>query len=117
MSQRSSLPRVLVVDDDPGVLRAVRRVLGGEYELASASSPAEALAAAPVFDPDLAVLDVRMPEMDGFELMQRLKAARADLDVIFVTGSLTDPDARLIRAIRQGAFYFVQKPFERDVLR
>jgi sigma-B regulation protein RsbU (phosphoserine phosphatase) len=55
--------------------------------------------------------------MDGFELMARLKAAQPDVDVIFVTGSLTDPDARLIRAIRQGAFYFLQKPFDRDVLR
>ncbi len=114
---RPKLPRVLVVDDDPGVLHAVRRVLGAEYELASASSPAEALALADEFGPDLAVLDVRMPGMDGFELMQRLKAVQEAPDVIFVTGSLTDPDARLIRAIREGAFYFVQKPFDRDVLR
>jgi sigma-B regulation protein RsbU (phosphoserine phosphatase) len=49
--------------------------------------------------------------------MQRLRADQPNLDVIFVTGSLTDPDARLIRAIQQGAFYFVQKPFDRAVLR
>jgi sigma-B regulation protein RsbU (phosphoserine phosphatase) len=109
--------RVLVVDDDPGVLHTVRRVLGGEHDLASTSSPAEALTLADRLAPDLAILDVRMPEMDGFELMKRLKECRPDLDVIFVTGSLTDPDARLIQAIRQGAFYFVQKPFDRDVLR
>jgi serine phosphatase RsbU (regulator of sigma subunit) len=108
--------RILVVDDDPGVLHAVRRVLGDEHELACTPSPAEAQALAARFDPDLAILDVRMPEVDGFELMQRLKADRPDLDVIFVTGSLSDPDTRLIRAIRQGAFYFVQKPFDRDVL-
>jgi sigma-B regulation protein RsbU (phosphoserine phosphatase) len=109
--------RILVVDDDPGVLRAVRRVLAPDHELASTSSPAEALALAERLRPDLALLDVRMPEMDGFELMGRLKASRPDLDVIFVTGSLTDPDGRLIRAIQQGAFYFLQKPFEREVLR
>jgi sigma-B regulation protein RsbU (phosphoserine phosphatase) len=112
-----SRARILVVDDDPGVLRAVRRVLAPDHELASTSSPTEALSLVERFRPDLAILDVRMPEMDGFELMARLKAAQPDVDVIFVTGSLTDPDARLIRAIRQGAFYFLQKPFDRDVLR
>jgi sigma-B regulation protein RsbU (phosphoserine phosphatase) len=84
--------------------------------LASASSPAEALALAPEFAPDLAILDIRMPAMDGFELMQRLKAAQPDLDVIFITGSMTEPDAHLIRAIRQGAFYYIPKPFDREVL-
>jgi sigma-B regulation protein RsbU (phosphoserine phosphatase) len=116
MSARSLRARILVVDDDPGVLRAVRRVLGTQYELATASSPAEALSAAAALDPDLAILDIRMPGMDGFELMQRLKSAQPDLDVIFITGSMTEPDAHIIRAIRQGAFYFIQKPFDREVL-
>jgi sigma-B regulation protein RsbU (phosphoserine phosphatase) len=105
-----------VVDDDPGVLRAVQRILGTQYELATAGSPAEALAAAADFAPDLAILDIRMPAMDGFELMQRLRAAQPDLDVIFITGSMTEPDAHLIRAIRQGAFYYIPKPFDREVL-
>jgi sigma-B regulation protein RsbU (phosphoserine phosphatase) len=105
-----------VVDDDPGVLRAVQRILGTVYELASASSPAEALAVAADFVPDLAILDIRMPAMDGFELMQRLKEKQPDLDVIFITGSMTEPDAHLIRAIRQGAFYYIPKPFDREVL-
>jgi serine phosphatase RsbU (regulator of sigma subunit) len=105
-----------VVDDDPGVLRAVKRILGTTYEVASAPSPAEGLSAAAEFGPDLAILDIRMPGMDGFELMQRLKAERPDVDVIFITGSMTEPDAHLIRAIRQGAFYFIQKPFDREVL-
>ena len=116
MSPRSKPARVLVIDDDPGVLRAVTRILGTRYELATASSPAEALAVAPEFVPDLAILDIRMPAMDGFELMQRLKADQPDLDVIFMTGSMTEPDAHLIQAIRQGAFYFIQKPFDREVL-
>jgi sigma-B regulation protein RsbU (phosphoserine phosphatase) len=108
--------RVLAVDDDPGVLHAVKRILGGQYELASAASPAEALAVAGGFRPDLALLDIRMPGMDGFELMERLRAQQPDVDIIFVTGSMSDPDAHLIRAIEQGAFYFIQKPFDRQVL-
>src|SRR5262249_39546675 len=66
MSPRSWRPRLLVVDDDPGVLRAVQRVLGPSYELATAASPAEALAMVDGYGPDLAILDIRMPAMDGF---------------------------------------------------
>ena len=49
-------------------------------------------------------------------MRRHLAAEHADLDVIFMTGSLTEPDARLIRAIEEGAFYFIQKPFDRRVL-
>ncbi len=116
MNLRSGPARILTVDDDPGVLHAVKRILGGQYELASTSSPIEALTLAGGFRPDLALLDIRMPAMDGFELMQKLRAEQPDVDIIFVTGSMSDPDAHLIRAIQQGAFYFIQKPFDRQVL-
>ena len=113
----SDLPaRILVVDDEPGVLRAVSRVLEPDYEVHCARGPAEALARATAFPPDLALLDVRMPGMDGFELRQQLGAQFPDLDVILMTGSRTEPDAHLIRAIEEGAFYFIQKPFDRGVL-
>jgi len=116
MNVRLVLPRILAVDDDPGVLHAVKRILGSQYELAGTSSPLEALNLAETFLPDLALLDIRMPAMDGFEVMQRLRAKHPNVDIIFVTGSMTDPDAHLIRAIEQGAFYFIQKPFDRQVL-
>jgi sigma-B regulation protein RsbU (phosphoserine phosphatase) len=108
--------RILVVDDDPGVLRAVRRILEQDYEVRCVGSPAEALEQAAASPPDLALLDVRMPLMDGFELRRRLGEVQPDLDVILMTGSLTEPDAHLIRAIEEGAFYFIQKPFDRRVL-
>src|SRR5262245_1284946 len=57
-----------------------------------------------------------MPEMDGFELMGRLKAVKPDLDLIVMTGSVTETESKLIRAIRERAFYFIQKPFDREVL-
>jgi sigma-B regulation protein RsbU (phosphoserine phosphatase) len=98
------------------VLHAVKRILGVHYNVTGVSSPAEALALANDFAPDLAILDIRMPGMDGFELMQGLRNLQPDVDVIFVTGSMTDPDAHLIRALQQGAFYYIQKPFDRQVL-
>lgn len=105
------------MDDDPSVLRAVSRVLERDYEVHAAATPHAALERAASFPPDLALLDVRMPLMDGFELMRRLAANHADLDVILMTGSLTEPDAHLLRAIEGGAFYFIQKPFDRRVLK
>jgi sigma-B regulation protein RsbU (phosphoserine phosphatase) len=116
MSPTQRPARVLAVDDDPGVLHAVKRILGTRHELATAATPGEALKLANDFRPDLALLDIRMPELNGFELMQKLRERHPDVDVIFVTGSITDPDAHLVRAIQQGAFYFIQKPFDRQVL-
>jgi sigma-B regulation protein RsbU (phosphoserine phosphatase) len=111
-----TLPRILVVDDEPGMLRSVERVLGRDYHVAGTRVPKDAVELTDAFSPDLALLDVRMPDMDGFELMQRLKIARPDLDIILMTGSVHELDAQLIRAIRQKAFYFLQKPFDRELL-
>jgi sigma-B regulation protein RsbU (phosphoserine phosphatase) len=108
--------RILVVDDEPGMLRAVRRVLEQTYEVVEAESAADALAALDHVAPDLALVDVRMPGMDGFELSRQLQARRPDLDLILMTGSVTDVDRKLVRAIRQKVFYFIQKPFDREVL-
>ena len=58
-----------------------------------------------------------MPDLDGFELMAQLKARFPAIDVILMTGSVDDLDEKLIRAIRSPAFYFIQKPFDREVLR
>jgi sigma-B regulation protein RsbU (phosphoserine phosphatase) len=108
--------RILVVDDDAGMLRSVERVLGQAYNVLSTRSSREAVGLAKTFKPDLAILDIQMPEMDGFQLMEALQAIDPELDVIFMTGSIHEIDAKLIRAIRKDAFYFLQKPFDRGVL-
>jgi len=108
--------RVMIVDDEPGVLRAAARVLGARHEVFEISRPSEAVARLGEIRPDVAVCDIRMPEMDGFELTARLREARPDLDVILMTGSHSEPDANMVRALRQQAYYFIQKPFHRDVL-
>ena len=108
--------RILVVDDEPGVLRAVCRILQESYDVEGVPSAEQALALFGEYRPDLAVLDIRMPGMDGFTLMQELKSSRPDLDVILMTGSADESDEKLLRAIRERAFYFIQKPFDREVL-
>ena len=109
--------RILVVDDDAAMLRSVERILAGEHEVLSCVSPAEALEAAGDFKPHVAIVDIRMDKMDGFELMNALKQLDHDIDVILMTGSVYDIDQKLIRAIREKAFYYINKPFDREVLR
>jgi len=109
--------RILVVDDEPGMLRAVERVLAEDHQVVGTLLSRDALSVADRFQPDLAIVDIRMPDLDGFELMARLKARFPALDVILMTGSVDDLDEKLVRAIRSPAFYFIQKPFDREVLR
>ena len=109
--------RILVVDDEPGMLRAVDRILGETYHVLGTSSSKDAVSLAAEFLPELAILDIRMPEIDGFELMARLKGRLPQVDIILMTGSVDDLDGKLMRAIRSPAFYFIQKPFDRNVLR
>jgi sigma-B regulation protein RsbU (phosphoserine phosphatase) len=108
--------RILVVDDEPGMIRVVERVLGSVHEVRGTRSSRAAVDLAETFAPHLAILDVRMPELDGFELMVELKTRHPQLDIILMTGSVDDFDDKLIRAIKSRAFYFIQKPFDRAVL-
>jgi len=109
--------RIMVVDDEPGMLRAVDRVLGKDHHVVGTRLSRDALSMASEFHPELAIVDIRMPDLDGFELMAQLKTRLSGLDVILMTGSVDDLDDKLVRAIRSPAFYFIQKPFDRDVLR
>jgi sigma-B regulation protein RsbU (phosphoserine phosphatase) len=109
--------RILVVDDEPGMLRAVERVLGGTHHVIGTRSSRHALSMAAEFNPELAIVDIRMPDLDGFELMAELKTRLPGVEVILMTGSVDDLDEKLVRAIRSPAFYFIQKPFDREVLR
>lgn len=109
--------RIMVVDDEAGMVRAVERVLAGTHHVRGTRSSRDAIALAAAFDPELAILDVRMPELDGFDLMTELHARHPALDVILMTGSVDDLDEKLIRAIRGRAFYFIQKPFDHEVLK
>ena len=108
--------RILIVDDDPGILRAVSRILGRRHHVVCVGSGEAAVEEARRLRPDLAIVDIRLPAMNGFEVTRALKAAQPDIDAILMTGNSEEPDETLIRAIDEGAFYFIQKPFDRRVL-
>jgi DNA-binding NarL/FixJ family response regulator len=109
--------RLLVVDDDPGLLRAVAETLRAEgYEVTTARRGAEALVRVAESLPDLIVSDIRMPGMDGYELVRNLRAsARAKLiPIVFLTAK--DETADRIAGFRTGVDAYLTKPFEPDEL-
>ncbi len=109
-------PRILVVDDEPGLRRALVRVLSPGNEVEAVPGATEALAAVGAAAFDLALVDIRLADGDGYQLCQAIRTLRPDTDVILMTGSISEPDEKLYRALEEGAFYFLFKPFDRRVL-
>jgi PAS domain S-box-containing protein len=109
---------ILIVDDEPVGRDTLEALLTSQgYQLAFASNGPETLAQARALTPDLILLDIMMPGMDGFEVCRRLRADPlvAEVPVILVT-ALDDRDSRL-QGIEAGADDFVSKPFDRAELR
>ena len=102
--------RILVVDDELSNIELLAEVFDEEYEVLVATDGARALELAASQQPDLILLDVVMPRLDGFEVCQRLKADRAtaDIPVIFITG-MGDNQAE-VRGLQMGAADYVTKP-------
>jgi DNA-binding response OmpR family regulator len=111
-------PTILIVDDTPAGRDTLEELLiSQDYQLAFASNGPEALTKAAELTPDLILLDVMMPGMDGFEVCRRLRADThlAEVPVVMVT-ALDDRDSRL-QGLEAGADDFVSKPFDRAELR
>ncbi len=108
--------RIMVVDDDPAMLRAVERILDRSHQVSSFSSGEKAIEAFRNDPVDVAIVDVRMPGMDGYNLTRAIKEIRPRTEVILVTGSVTDLDDKLVRSVKERAGYFITKPFSRAVL-
>jgi DNA-binding NtrC family response regulator len=108
--------RLLVVDDEEIVIRSCLRILGGgDYEVEAAQSGEEALKKIGEERYDVLILDIMMPKMDGLEVLQRVKEAHPDIDIIMVTGLAQIETA--VRAMKLGAFDYLPKPFDPDELR
>lgn len=103
--------RVLVVDDDPDHLEVVSSILEGSgYEVERAEDAEQALARIHEFDPALVLTDLRLPGMDGVELLERAREGMEGVEVIVMTGHEDMTSA--IRAMKGGAFDYVVKPIE-----
>jgi diguanylate cyclase (GGDEF)-like protein len=108
-------PRILAIDDTPVNLQVLTAALDEQYDVQVATSGALGLAAAAKAPPDLILLDVMMPEMDGFEVCRRLKAnpALSHIPVIFIT-AMSDHSAES-RGLVLGAVDYISKPIRVDI--
>src|SRR5438874_1487426 len=103
-------PRILVIDDEAAIRDSLRMTLEYEgYDYAAAATGQEGLALAERETPDLVVLDVKMPGMDGLEVLDRLRGMNETLPVIVISGHGTIGTA--VEATKKGAFDFIEKPF------
>jgi DNA-binding response OmpR family regulator len=110
-----SMQRVLVVDDDPAITSVLKRGLSYTgFAVDTAGSGAEGLELARDRPPDVAVLDIMLPGMDGLELLRRLRAADSQLPILFLTGM--DAPSDQVQGLEQGADDYVTKPFTFEVL-
>lgn len=107
----SALPKVFIVDDDPAVRAGLSRLLASVDLDVEAFASAESFLASHRADATgCAVLDIKLPKLDGLELQRRLADARVTLPIIFLTGQGDIPMS--VRAMKAGAVEFLTKPFE-----
>src|SRR5258706_2944413 len=105
-----SKSRILVIDDEVAIRDSLRMTLEYEgYEFVGASTGQEGIALAERDTPDLVMLDVKMPGMDGLEVLDRLRAMNEALPVVVISGHGTISTA--VEATKKGAFDFIEKPF------
>ena len=107
--------RILVADDEEIVIQSCLRVLsGGGFQVDAARDGLEALKAIDENGYDVLILDIKMPKMNGMEVLQRVKEAHPDIDVIMITGLHEIETA--VQAMKLGAFDYLPKPFEPEEL-
>ncbi len=105
------MPRLLVVDDDPHIAQAlVERFAARGFAVSTAASGKDAFAKIVREHPDAVLLDLQLPEGDGFSVLRRLREEGVDATVIVITafGSVD----KAVQAMKEGAYDFIQKPFE-----
>jgi len=111
---RGLRPVILVVDDEPGLRESFHLILDDDYEVIDVPDGPAALDVVRSSQVDLVLLDIRLPGMDGIEVLERIKAIDESLEVVLVTAVRTVRTA--VAAMKLGAFDYLTKPFEEDEL-
>ena len=115
MNSTARSHRVLVVDDEPNIVDVISMALRFQgFTVEAAGTGAEALSAVTAFKPDLIVLDVMLPDMEGFEVANRLGAQHGRVPIIFLTARDATDDK--IRGLSLGGDDYVTKPFSLEEL-
>ncbi|MHC4136839.1 MAG: ATP-binding response regulator, partial [Planctomycetota bacterium] len=109
-------PKILIIDDEEVVLDSCIQILGkGEHELATASNGVEGLELVESIRPDLVFVDLKMPGISGFEVLEKIHAVDPSIVTVVITGYATVSSA--VEAMKRGAYDFLPKPFTPEELR
>lgn len=110
MPENRSAASVLVVDDEAGAREALRMILEPEFRVLTADSGERALEIVQSEDVDVVVLDLNLPNLNGWETFERLGSIRPEVEVVIITGHGSYAEA--VKALHLHAFDFVTKPFD-----
>jgi two-component system, NtrC family, nitrogen regulation response regulator NtrX len=103
------MAKILIVDDEPSIRKILREILEFEsYTIDEAADGVECLVKVQRDKPDVVILDIKMPKMDGMEALERLQILAPETPVIMISGHATIDIA--VQAVQKGAFDFIQKP-------
>ena len=109
------VPKILIVDDEPRICDSLQILLGDQdYKVVTATSGHEALAFLSENAFDVVLMDIVMPDMNGYQLLDYINTRRPDTFVIFITGHTTLDSA--VSTLRKGAYDYLKKPFDYDEL-
>lgn len=117
MTETEPKQKILIVDDENLIRQLMTALLAGFGDIETAESGTEGLEKAASFEPDVIVLDVQMPDMDGYEVCQRLKSDEntAGIPVVFLTANSSNEDEE--RGLEIGATDFIRKPISPQIVR
>jgi DNA-binding NtrC family response regulator len=106
---------VLIVDDEVGTRESVKMILKHDYEVFLAKNAEEAFLQIKEYSPDVVLLDIILPDIDGLKVLEKIKESDPDMIVIMITATKTVKTA--VEAMKLGAYDYVTKPFDIDELR
>jgi DNA-binding response OmpR family regulator len=110
MPGQTRLRKVLFVEDEPSLQRSYERFFGGRYEMAFAADGAQAARTVDNFEPDVLVLDMRLPDTDGIALLQQIRASRPRLPVVVTTAYVSMEPLMRVLDLEHSAY--LVKPFD-----
>ncbi|MFA5008763.1 MAG: response regulator [Candidatus Omnitrophota bacterium] len=108
-------PLILICDDEEGVRESLNLILGEEYNLDFASNGNEALQYLTKANPDLIIMDIKMPQKNGLETLKELRQKKPNVKVIMITGYQSVETAA--EASKYGILEYITKPFESSLVK
>ncbi|MBL8027475.1 MAG: sigma-54-dependent Fis family transcriptional regulator [Fibrobacteres bacterium] len=103
------MAKILIIDDEINIRKSLSEIMSDEsHECITAATGNEGLSSFSEFRPDVVLLDVRLPDTDGIEVLKKIKASGLDVEVIMISGHATIESA--VKAVKIGAYHFIQKP-------